>query len=289
MAMGCGEQKHGEPLPAVATVQPREPGFITLAAKNQQPPVCRARFGEAKQHPRAPNRNPDSGGVEQAPPRRSSCNEALVAWAAAISSVAVIVLAVVTIIHHEHPQMPAGTGGYLVARSPSAEGTPWQRMIRDMRDAHLPTSSEKALVSRFAPFRSRPERMSNAARRRALSAVGAPPSALAFDHAQLIKTKYGNLWLTAGHGLVCAFQTQTFALSCDAIASVLRRGLFLGVVERPAAYVSHRQRFLMIGVAPDGVRRIRFRAGAKPPQWVAVRNNTVAVEENEPIIIQALN
>src|SRR6201999_196976 len=115
-----------------------------------------------------------------------------------------------------------------------------------------PAPGEDALLSHFAPFRSPPERMSNAARRRALSAVGAPPGALELDHAQLIKTKHGNLWLTAGHGLVCAFQTHTFALSCDVVASVLKRGLFLGTVARPEAYASGRQRFLMIGVVPDG-------------------------------------
>lgn len=144
-------------------------------------------------------------------------------------------------------------------------------------------------MSSFAPLRSHPEHMSRVARRRVLSAVGAPPGALALDHAQLIKSKHGNLWLTAGDGLVCAFQTRTFALSCDVVGTVLKRGLFLGTVERPGALASQRRRFLMTGVVPDGVRRVRLRVGTRSPQWVSVQNNTVSAAEREPIIVRALD
>jgi hypothetical protein len=162
-------------------------------------------------------------------------------------------------------------------------------MTRKIHDANLPTSGQEALMSSFAPLRSRAEHMSLVAQRRALGAVGAPPGALGFDHAQLITTKHGNFWLTAGHGLVCAFQTRTFALSCDAVVTVLKRGLFLGTVERPDAYASQRQHFLMIGIVPDGVRRVRLRVGARFPQWVSVQNNTVSADAHEPIIVRALD
>jgi hypothetical protein len=207
----------------------------------------------------------------------------------AIAVAVALVLAVAAMTRDEQPQATTPAGAGLLAGSGSAQDTPWQRMTSKMRNAHIPPLGQKALASRFAPLRTRPEPMSSAAQRRALGAVGAPPGALALDDAQLIETEQGNLWLTAGDGLVCAFETRTYALSCDLVATVLKRGLFLGTVERPAAYASNRQRFLMIGVVPDGVRSVRLRVGAGSSQRVAVRNNAVSADAREPIIIQALS
>lgn len=209
-------------------------------------------------------------------------------WMIAIPLAVAIAIAHSAMTRDDQPQRTTNAGAAQPAGSDPAQGTPWQRMTSKMRNAHLPASGQDALTSRFAPLRSRPERMSRAAQRSALNALGAPLGALELDRAQLVETKLGSIWLTAGNGLVCAFQARTFALSCDVFATVVKRGLFLGTVERPAAHASNRQRFLMIGLVPDGARRVRVQVGSRSPRWVAVHQNTVSAEAREPIIVQAL-
>jgi hypothetical protein len=168
-------------------------------------------------------------------------------------------------------------------------GALWARMTARLRAASGSRKAGEAdLARRYALLRGRPERMPSTFRRRMLSALGAPPNALAIDRSQLVRTRDATLWVASGHGIACVFQAPQGALSCTAITEAAKKGIFLGVGGRPTGPKLRVQHFTVMGIVPDGVKAVRLQIGRRTRRRVTVRDNAFAIKARDLIKVRRL-
>ena len=115
-----------------------------------------------------------------------------------------------------------------------------------------------------------------------------PMSRLSMDieHAHLLRTELGALWVVIGDETTCLVQAGDGALSCFPTATALHTGVTLGTSDS-GARPSSPHRFLSLGIAPDWVKTVRMRVG-NSIHVVPVVRNSYAAQANVPVLVQAM-
>jgi hypothetical protein len=135
-----------------------------------------------------------------------------------------------------------------------------------------------------------PEPMPNAMRNRISENFnGIGPLQLHFDQAQLVRTARGRgIWIVDGQGVTCIFGQASSAGSCQTMVSANRRGISLGTYQTSKSNPGQPSQFLLVGIAPLGVRVVRLAIKHGPTRTVKVRNGAWALQANKAIGVQRL-
>lgn len=109
---------------------------------------------------------------------------------------------------------------------------------------------------------------------------------LRFRRAHSIETTAGvELWLISGRGTACLVDAGTGALSCDAIASVNRRGIYLATYWLSDLQRAHRTNFRVVGIATQSQTSIPAIVGARRVS-IPVEHRTFEHHADAPIRLQ---
>lgn len=118
-----------------------------------------------------------------------------------------------------------------------------------------------------------------------LTALDGRPAGLEFDRAVPVSTPEGRLWMVAGADITCIVQEEEKALSCDASDAVVEDGLVIGVFEPPRRPGERPTNFLVLGVVPDPVERVRLKVGERR-RTIPVWGNAYSVRADRPITVE---
>lgn len=106
---------------------------------------------------------------------------------------------------------------------------------------------------------------------------------LRFDAAQYLAIAKGSgLWLVRGRGVVCMFDSATFAASCSTASRVVRRGLDLAMTTGVKGD-GEPTGFRIVGVAPDGATAVRLVPTGSSRRVVPVHDNTFSIRSRRPL------
>jgi hypothetical protein len=118
-----------------------------------------------------------------------------------------------------------------------------------------------------------------------VSTGGVPRSAAENAHIQKVGTFKGTVWLVIARNRVCI--ARRGAVACDTLRPVLRRGLALSTFRAPKKPHEELTDFVLVGIAPDGVRAVTLLVGTKQ-QHRTVHNNVYAAASDAPITVIGL-
>lgn len=94
----------------------------------------------------------------------------------------------------------------------------------------------------------------------------------------------GAAWAFVDRGAVCLAQDGIGAVACSKARHARSAGVSLGVFSPPSGGERPHD-FLLIGLAPDGVRRVAITIG-KRHQTIDVQNNLFSASGEDPVLIK---
>jgi hypothetical protein len=171
-----------------------------------------------------------------------------------------------------------GPTGPVLTRNP--EGI-WQELQGIAKRKHA-TASAAQSRSPFRVLRQRAITVPGQVAEKIEESLGAPPGALRTAEGYYARTVSGALWIVRGQELLCLLQVGRGALSCGISEITARHGLTLSVFDAPQYSGDTLHRFLMFGIAPDGVRSVSVQT-EKGRQRIRVKHNIYAAHANHPI------
>jgi hypothetical protein len=115
--------------------------------------------------------------------------------------------------------------------------------------------------------------------------IGAFRSSSPLSRVHLVPTEHGRLWLFTTSNLVCLAHQRGAA--CAPILKAKKVGVFLSVFRPPTELEPRLHDFLVLGLVPDGVRKVI--ASADGHRLAAnVEENTFSLAGDQPIQLQRL-
>jgi hypothetical protein len=135
----------------------------------------------------------------------------------------------------------------------------------------------------FSVLSTTPEELPARMRTAIEATVEANALGLNLDLAQRVATDTGvGAWLVPGNGFVCIFRDETSSAVCDTTARAIKQGMTLVLYRPPARAGARPDGYLALGLAPDGVERVRMQAGASTTV-VPVVDNVYALRARAPM------
>jgi hypothetical protein len=114
--------------------------------------------------------------------------------------------------------------------------------------------------------------------------IGAPRAALNHAQARFARVGSKGFWLVSGRNIVCIAESGKGAVGCDTPQDFSRHGLNIGVFSPPKRPDGRLRRFVVFGVAPDGVRAVRARVGKRSIS-ARVHRNAYMLRSKAPITV----
>lgn len=159
----------------------------------------------------------------------------------------------------------------------------WEELrgLEKSRQAHVPA---RFMRSTFSVFGRKTVQVPSHIAASLERTLEAPAGAMHKARAQYAPTALGDIWLVQGSGLLCLVEIGSGGLSCGIDAVVARRGLNLSVFDAPRNPTRAPRHFVVFGIAPDRVSRVRVKLGALI-RTVAVHHNLYVLHANRPILL----
>jgi len=104
---------------------------------------------------------------------------------------------------------------------------------------------------------------------------------------QRARTPDGVAWVFLEGSEVCLVQGQSGSVACSPQPRAEAEGVSLGAFTPPSKRIPRPHDFLLMGLAPDGIRKVVVTIG-KRRQKIAVRDNLFSASGSQPILIKQL-
>jgi hypothetical protein len=161
----------------------------------------------------------------------------------------------------------------------------WQGLgEKAFREAPLGVARERQRHA-FQLLRGRSERMPDSIHDQIARSIGAQPGEFQLEFTHRIPGSQG-LWVVGGDNLTCIAYNGGRQTACDTAVRAASHGLALGIanVRRPGG---RPEGYVVTGLAPDWVRRVRVKVGATKRR-VPVENNTYVIRAKQRILLERL-
>lgn len=205
-------------------------------------------------------------------------------WVARVLSLAIVLALLIGWFAVLHSENRTAKSSGVVSRDAGHED--WQVQL-----VHLAAKSSKGWSVQpwpFAALQGEADPMPRSMRQAAMRTLGGHQRlGLQFDRSQYVSTTAGGgIWVVRGNRVTCIFQAVRAALACATNANFVPQGLTLvvgqgGAPTRPA-------HFLMLGIAPDGVKAVRLKPIGKASTTVRVADNAYSLRATSPIDVKKL-
>lgn len=172
-----------------------------------------------------------------------------------------------------------------VADSSSWEGpdSPWTDLLSTV--SQEPRLSITEMSSAFGVLRSRAEQAPPNTDAHIAKTLGARPGSFLIKEAHYVKTSVGGVWVVVGsRSIMCLIQAGHGALMCAPASLAARIGLRIGVFEAPRGRNEQPDSYLLLGIVPDRVKRVRLQID-DVSEVATVRDNAYAFRASAPILI----
>lgn len=102
------------------------------------------------------------------------------------------------------------------------------------------------------------------------------------EQARRVATPVGiDAWVLAGNGMLCVARDRTGTIGCNSTSEVNKRGMSL-LEKQPPEADQRGARYLLLGITPDSVEKVRIRPDDGPPRTVPVIHNVYAYLGSSP-------
>lgn len=100
---------------------------------------------------------------------------------------------------------------------------------------------------------------------------------LMYQFAQRVRTQVGaDAWIVPGEGYICVMRAPGGVAGCNTTAETINQGMSLVALDSAPHDRNDRKRYLLLGIAPDGVRKVTVRTEGGIEVTVPVIDNTYA-------------